>query len=317
MKIKRIYSSLLSSLLVFSFCGVVNAQETPINDSIVNFRDAERVVVIENSQGSIIDVVHNGMVYRSEIVNPNSKPGKLSFSEFMARLTSLDEDNPVVGGLKRKKSERDNKDHGISDYIIIQGFGLGFDWARNSTDSRLNVASGKSFELDWLYALGYQKSFGDGSQMLTMGVGFNWRNYQMSDGWCFTTYQGVLNIADGLSDRHVRSSNFHLFSMQAPILWNQALPIPLWDTRLELTGGPILTYTPSASVKTVSYGMEDDKRVDKFAVQNIRKFSVDLFGAVKVVSLGSFYVRYSPQGIMRSEAPLNFNPLTVGFMFGW
>ncbi len=269
---------------------------------------------------TIIDVNSNDVTEQDK-----KSGGEHSFVEILEGTIKITSNGISIGDIGRRNKQGEQESSGCSgdgsmkkkcnqnDGMIIGGLGFGLDYAVNRKGGMPELTPGKSFSIDWLYAVGYKQKFG--SSAMSVGVGFRWNNYWLAENQKFEAKDGALSVTDVPEQDRLKKSNIHTFAVQFPLLWAQTLPVKLWDTKLEVTFGPIATLTSSATVKNDVMANGAVQTLTKNALNQYRPFSIDLFGALKFFDLGSFYVRYSPQSFMKSTSSINFNTLTTGFMF--
>lgn len=324
MKMKYILASVAFTL---STAGAV-AQEVK-TDTLSTFLNPDKITIIETEKGSVIEVAQRDTVWRGVIDNKNEKPGNLSFRDYLAQRSNVDSNSKLVDLMiwgidfsskhddksksdTNKKSKNGQKKN-IPYYLSspeVGGIGVGVNFANGANG--FNIAPGKSYEVNWLYAVGYRLSFG--SSAVTAGFGFTWRNYRLTDGTQFTADNGVLGLTQFSGDKAVRYSNLFTFNFQFPILFSQSFPSCAGRTRCEFVAGPILTVAAKANVTTRFFNEIGASEVWTGDITNQRRVGCDLFGAFGVPGLGKFYVRYSPFSTMRSGAPINFHSLSAGYI---
>lgn len=319
---------ILAMLTVAAAAAGASAQSEK-RDTLSTFVNPDKVTIVETEKGSVIEVAQRDTVWRGVIDNKNEKPERMSFREYLAQSSEFFNNKTILDitvwavGMQQDDKEKDAKRSAqkakrpkryYPTEFAMGGIGIGCDFVNGARG--VNVAPGKSYEINWLTAAGYQIELGRKDGLLT-GLGFSWRNYRLTDGRIFTTENGILDVGAAPDGKTMCYSNFTTFSMQVPMLWQHTIPVKRNSGfGFELSAGPILTFTPTAWVKSVLFDADGGREVWRGDITNQRRVAVDLFGAVGLPAIGSFYVRYTPMKVMATNAPFNFNTLTVGYMLG-
>lgn len=294
---------LLKYILLFvtvSFILPVEAYELE-KDTMMKIESPVRVVITENSAGLEIDAENktDGTLTSLTLEYPDN-------SSVTSRQTTFkDKIKGILDG-NSSKCRGCSKFDFVIDGICIglvnaagQGQRQGFQWA-------------KSFEISWLECLGAAYSFGYSS--LSIGLGFNWRNYKVTTDnlYLVPSYEkGIVwdRAADGIK---VKGSRLKVFSLQIPLLFRLHIP----KTSLYFKCGPILDFNTYASIKTKFENLEGIG--EEFFTKGIkvRPFTVDFFGSISLCRAVGVYVRYSPMKVMDALGSINFRPLSLGVCFG-
>lgn len=273
------------------------AQEAP--DTLLKTDKPSRIVITESSTGSVISV--NGIgendTFRTTVNTDYPENASVTSTQSVKYGCPIE-----LPGIKNKKKGWtcyvDGITIGLNDPTGI-GSNAGFQWS-------------KSLEIGWLDCLAVGYSWGNTA--LSLGLGFDWRNYKIttSDRYLTTTPSKGIEWAEaGLLPEGsiLKNSRLKVFSLQLPLLFRAKIP----NSCLRLKLGPMFNFNTHASILTRytdSYGNDNELFTKDL---NQRKFTVDFFGSVSINSIVGLYVRYSPIKVMSGTDGINFRPLTIGF----
>lgn len=302
MKTAIIKTLLLSATITAGATSTfANASEP---DTTLTVENVQKVIITEDSKKSTITLVYADSIWSHTVETPANRQ---SNSRTIGNLLSLSAGKP--------------DDFWKDNDLIITGPGIGFCVATGQP-AGMKVEPGKSIEVNWLYALGYERRVGNGS--LSTGIGFAWRNYRMTQGQTFVPENGTVDIGSYPETVTPRYSRLKTFSIQVPILWRQwFLKKKFFGTYPSITFGPVLNFNTYGSLK--NGWVDENGAKQELFYKNIgqKKFTVDLFMSLRFFELGSFYVRYSPFDVL--EKPYGqtaamtpkFKSLSAGFLFCW
>lgn len=299
----RFYKHIFFMILLALFPALCFAQDPDgspvVPDTLISRDTPSRVAITENPHGMTVSVsgTDGDETYDESVTVPF--PGESSVRSRQSTTTSLS--LPALG----KVCGRDSRWN-----VIVDGLCLGLTRACGMGDDG-GLQWSKSFEISWMSCIGV--SFACGATDLSLGLGFDWRNYKITTSGkvLAANPDKGLEWADGPEGVNVRFSRLKTFSLQLPLLWK--LPVP--KTSLSFKAGPVLCFNTYGSLKTV-FDDADGNRGELFTKDiSPRRFTVDFFGCISLYETIGVYVRYSPMKVM--DAPgLNFRPLTVGIGIG-
>ena len=193
--------------------------------------------------------------------------------------------------------------------VITGGLGIGLVNAAGQSPA-LGLQWAKSFEISWLNALAVRYSAR--WQSLSLGLGFDWRNYKIttSDHRLCPNGEGGIGIAPYPDGTHNGASRIKVFSLGLPLLYTQKIP----RTTLSVTIGGILNFNTHASLKTW-YTNPDGNHTEEYSEGfHHRRVTADLFGSLNFFKGNGIYVRYSPQSVLQGHNSPQFKPLSVGLI---
>lgn len=277
-------------------------------DTLLKVEDLSNLVITESPEGSVVTItsVRDSDV-KTTVAVPYSSDASVSSrqSTFRRNFKKI-----LLGDCGY---ESDNKNDNGPDFVI-DGVCIGLTKAvANPSPDFLQWS--KSFEISWLNCFGV--AFGIGKTRVSIGLGFDWRNYKTTYAkYCIVPAPGngidvgrLIEDEDGV---RIKNSRLKVFSLQVPVLFRARIP----STSLYFKAGPIMNFNTYASLKTV-YEDYEGNQYEMFTKElNPNRFTVDFFGSLSLCRAVGVYVRYSPMKVMKSSSPLNFKPLTIGVCFG-
>lgn len=197
--------------------------------------------------------------------------------------------------------------------VFIGGLGLGMVSAPGAPKN-MQLEMGKSFEINWLYALGlrYRTSW---DAHLSLGMGFVWRNYRSTVA-LRRMMAGNMNVDFGLWEPGStgRHTAIKTFAMQFPLIYKQNTRVNILGSRLYCAAGAILGVSTYASVKSGWTDSDGQNVRECFHGVGQRKVTVDFMAMAGAGFIGA-YVRYSPMDVLAGDASPRFKSLTAGLMF--
>ncbi len=281
--------------------------QTPDVDTVLNMPSPSRIVITENSGGSVISVtgMQGNDTVRAEVRTDYPADASVSAKQSSALAGGRLEIPGFPGGGNNSGSGWKCYVDGV--YIGLgkalgQGHGDGLQWS-------------KSFEIGWLECIAAGYSWG--RTAVSLGLGFDWRNYKIttSDRYLAPTPSKGLEwvSADMLPEgSRLRNSRLKVFSLQLPLLFRASIP----GSCLRVKVGPVYNFNTYASVLTI-FDDNGGNRNELFTTGvRPRRFTADIFGSISISGALGVYVRYSPMKVMDAADGINFRPLTVGFTLG-
>lgn len=181
---------------------------------------------------------------------------------------------------------------------LSSSFSFGFISGVNQAEG-VSIDMGQSYEMHWDNVLNARAKVGRRG-MFTLGLGFDWRNYRMTNGNRFVEDEtGHITISD---DTPVEFSRIHTFSLSVPLKYYHQL-----GKHVYLGVGPELYFTPHASLKD-RYDSKN-KMLDTHIHHN--RFSLDV-GAELIVHGFGLYYKYNPFNVLDTNYGPKFSSMTVG-----
>lgn len=308
MKTIRIYRPAIISAFAVACCFGAQAESrrSADPDTLLKVDNPSRLVITENRDGSVITVTGKEDNESFQAVVKTDYPRNSSVSSNQSVLTSSRVELPGFEYGGRRGS------HGWKCYV--DGICIGL-----SNPTGLSAPKGlqwsKSLEIGWLSCLAVGYSWG--STALTLGLGFDWRNYKIttSDRYLTPTPdKGIDWAAAGTlpEGSHLKNSRLKVFSLQLPLLFRVRIP----RSCLRMKLGPVFNFNTHASLKTNYEDIAGNEAVLFTKAINPRRFTLDFLGSVSLSNIVGIYVRYSPMNVMDAADGINFKPLTVGVGIG-
>ena len=291
---KRLY------IIIMILMPLLNAAAMTENpDTLVDVVSPEQLVITETAQGMTVRVADK------ETVNTVM----VSYGPEATVRTSQKTSHSLLRLPFSKDCCKDNCDDRWT--LGVSGICIGL------TDANGQPAPGglqwaKSFEISWMSCINANYSFSRST--LSLGLGFDWRNYKATTNgaWLTATPEGGIAWGTAPEGAQVRYSRLKVFSLQVPLLYSWAIP----KTSLAWRMGPIACFNTYSSLKGI-YDDSEGNRCEYFTkALDRRPFTVDFFGCLSYRHYISLYIRYSPMKVMKTGSPINFSPLTIGFGFG-
>lgn len=286
---------IFSAALLCSSTGLT--AQTPA-DTLSKVTDATRLIITENPDGVKIKIL------RSENGDTLSELIQRSF------------DGPV---LLEQRNWHSSLGHEISNsnWDLCMG-GPGIGWISSAGQpSGMGAEMGKSLEISWLNMISLKYTMPCKTSGLSIGFGFDWRNYRITtSGSRFAaTDNGGIAIAPYPEGVTAHGSRLKVFSMGIPILWTQSLPFRTIDRRrFCMSAGVVLNYNSHGSLLTQWTDADGNKVKHKTNHIGQRRFSVDLIALAKIAWGLNLYVRYSPQTVLRGPDQPKFRPFSTGLI---
>ena len=219
--------------------------------------------------------------------------------------TNDDDDNPggwdfEVPGLKVKKT-------GSSTEVkasLSSSFSFGF-IGGVSQDKDVNIDMGQSYELEWGDVISGKARIGK-KDFVRIGLGFDWRNYRVTDFKYFAKDErGIISMQDYPDNVEPKFSRIHTFSLSVPLKYYHYL-----NKKIFFAVGPELYFTPYGSLKTRYYENGESKKMTSGNVHQTR-FSVGVGAEINIHHIGIYY-KYNPFRVLRSSYGPAFSSMTVG-----
>ncbi len=300
MKSVKLYIFAIAALYI---CGVwAQTNEETVSDTLLKVDKPSKLVITENSDGSIITVtgIKENDSFNATVKTEYPKNSSVSSNQSVK----------PAGSVQLPGMEKSGK--GWFGYVDGMTIGLS-NPAGLGPDKGLQWS--KSIEIGWLDCIAVGYSWG--KTALSLGIGFDWRNYKIttSDRYLTVTPAKGIEWADANTlpeGSKLKNSRLKVFSLQLPLLLRVKIP----NSSLRLKVGPIFNFNTHASLKTNYIDMSGGSNELFTEDLNQRRFTLDFFGNLSVSSWVGIFVRYSPMKVMDAADGLNFRPLTIGLTIG-
>lgn len=276
----------------------ISVSAAELSDTVFTHKGNSQVTIIESAEG--LTVKTEGL------------PGENTPRTFTI-------DYPRDGVVKSKQSIKNPlKFNGLGDgqnnVMLLNGLHFGF--CGLGGHDRPDIQMGKSFEIGIENLILYQRKLAN-CTALNIGMGINWRNYRITG----TQTRFILdngNITQGAYPEGCEGKYSHIkvFSLGFPITWYQTYPVSIFGkTDMATSLGVILNWNSHASLST-RYNTPDGIRAEYFNEHlGQRKFSVDLYAAVKIASHTGLYFKYSPQTLFKQGRGPACRTFSTGITF--
>lgn len=268
-----------------------------VQDTLLNTDTPAVLVITEHSEGTLVKVKDRGSEHIDSVFIPYSAGSNVTTTQ---KTSGSVFKLPVFGYDSRERE-------GL--IATISGLCIGLTNPIGQTGGR-GIQWSKSFEISWLNCIAFGYNFS--RSRLTLGLGFDWRNYKSTIGnhWLVTDGNGGIEWGAAPNGVHVRSTELHVFSLQMPLMYTWSIP----KTRMVIRAAPIVCFNTSSSVKGIFNDAAGNK-LEYYSKDFKRNpVTVDFFGALVYQGVG-IYVRYSPMKVLKNTSTINFNPFTIGFGF--
>lgn len=274
------------------------------NDTVTITRP-DSVSIVRNNENVSINVFGNGTNsdYRYSMdfdVNTNepviTKEKKSTFER------DLDFGIPVFGTNKEKKSN-------YMDFVVNPGILWGGTGATGGWGGDVNAFASINIWMPGLASINYHptKNFAIG-----LDYGIEWRNYRMTDNKCFTLSEDkVVGIADYPENAKHDFSRIKIFSNTLSLTVRYSFAKEAY-----LRVGPVFSFNEGLSVKTKWKDENGRKVKEKIDGPKANLFRLEWLADVQYGVFG-FFVRYSPNNVLRKGFGPEFSTTTVGVSIGW
>ena len=204
-------------------------------------------------------------------------------------------------GLKVSKSTTSSKATVKSS--ICTTFSFGF-IGGVSQDPGVGINMGQSFEIEWGDVISGKVRVGR-KDFLRLGMGFDWRNYRMTDRMFVKELDGKIISQEYPAGTEPKFSRIHTFSLSFPLKYYH-----YFNKKMYFAVGPELYVTPWASLKTRYYQNGDEQTV---TAGNIHENTISLgVGAeINIHHIGIYY-KYNPFNVLSSSFGPGFASMTTG-----
>jgi opacity protein-like surface antigen len=204
-------------------------------------------------------------------------------------------------GLKVSKSTTTSKTKVKSS--ISSTLSFGFITGINQDDG-VSINMGQSYEIEWGDVISGKIRVGR-KDFLRLGMGFDWRNYRMTDRMFVKDNDGKISSQDYPAGTEPKFSRIHTFSLSIPLKYYH-----YFNKNIYFAVGPELYFTPWGSLKTKYY---ENREIQKITARNIHENTVSIgVGAeVNIHHIGIYY-KYNPFDVLNSSFGPKFSSMTAG-----
>ena len=169
----------------------------------------------------------------------------------------------------------------------------------------VSIDMGQSYEMEWGDVISAKTRIGK-KDFLRIGMGFDWRNYRVTDFKRFAKDElGIITMQDYPEGVEPKFSRIHTFSLSFPLKYYH-----FFSKKTYFAIGPELYFTPYGSLKTRYYVNGESEKLTSGNVHQNR-FSVGVGAEINVHHIGIYY-KYNPFNVLRSSRGPSFSSMTVG-----
>lgn len=287
----------LTALIAASYNTPLYAINAEKADTLVSISRPSSVLITETPQGIMLDIKSEDDPKPSSILIADYNDNvTVSANQHTSRFQAFTSNGCAIG--VKAKSGWD---------VISGGFNIGLVNSTGQPDG-MNLQWAKSFELSWVNAFALRYSYR--SVSLSLGLGFDWRNYNMTT----HNHRMIPDATTGIAiapypeGSTPGNSRIKVFSLGFPLLYTQRIP----GTTLSFTAGGIFNLNTHASLKT-HYTDDSDNHIEEYSESiSRRRISFDLYGSLHLYKGVGIYIRYSPQSVLSGAAVPEFRPMSVG-----
>ena len=238
------------------------------------------------SMKKIIAVILLATLGVSTVVADDDKPGGWDFE---------------MPGLKVSKSTTSSKARVKGS--LSSTFSFGF-IGGVSQDPGVGINMGQSFEIEWGDVISGKVRVGS-KDFLRLGMGFDWRNYRMTDRMFVKELDGKITSQEYPAGTEPKFSRIHTFSLSFPLKYYH-----YFNKKMYFAVGPELYITPWASLKTKYYLNGEEQKI---TAGNIHENTVSLgIGAEINIHHFGIYYKYNPFNVLSSSFGPGFASMTTG-----
>ena len=257
---------LLLSAIMLSALSAYAVETTEPTDTVINIENPSSVVLSETPKGV-----------------------KLTVVEGEDSITTFSYNHPDPGNVNIRTSNQPTIN---SNANIAMG-----------QPAPMDITTGKSWEISWMYILGLRISRGGNS--FKIGLGLNWRNYKLTGPYQFVKTDGAISLGGYPEGASSTWSRLKVTTLSVPMIYSRRI----WKG-LNVQGGAIVNFTTHSSVRSKFCYEDREIQTSENGVYP-RPVTVDFYGAVTVCGFG-WYVRYSPMKVLRTSHGPQFSTLSTG-----
>lgn len=190
-------------------------------------------------------------------------------------------------------------------FSLSSSFSFGFITGINEAEN-VSIDMGQSYEIEWGDVISSKVRIGK-KDFLSIGMGFDWRNYRVTDFKMFSKGErGIITMQDYPEGTEPKFSRIHTFSLSFPLKYYH-----YFNKDIYFAAGPELYFTPYGSLKTRYYDENGEKQ--KITAGNVHQnhFSLGVGAEINIHHIGIYY-KYNPFNVLRSSYGPKFSSMTVG-----
>ena len=288
--------------LSFIICNLSFGSAAAQNDTLV-INNPRKVTII--SSDSLQRVIVNGKQGDDDFTYQNTI--RLVDANYESN-TSISRDHwELIPSVKVGKSDSQNED-GIHyphyNNAVTAHLGVGFTCPTH-VDSRVDFSTFKSWEIfatvmQWDHFLDRKDR-----NMISLGLGIDWRNYRMTDDMHFTKGpDGNVTVEKMPLEFEPKFSRIKVFSLTATLRYEHN-----FGDGFAIGFGPIFNYNAYASIKT-RYKLLGDKLQHTEKKIRQRPFTIDWMLNMRIAGF-PFYVKYSNDDVLK-DGGVKFRSLSFG-----
>ena len=148
-------------------------------------------------------------------------------------------------------------------------------------------------------------------QTYSVGLGLTLRNYGLRDGQMFQkAADGTVQLGSFPEHASYRSSYITIGSLSVPFFFTQRFGA---NSHYKLTLGPVVNFNIGGSLHN-NYEIGDNDYSITTRGIGYRPVTVDFMGILRVYGFG-FYLKYSPQSVLKTDRGPQFHALSFGLFF--
>ncbi|MBR2862193.1 MAG: hypothetical protein IKB97_01345 [Bacteroidaceae bacterium] len=279
---KRIY--FIVSLFMASVGAIAEK-----NDTLVDVRRADRVVLTQNKSSFCVDIYGQ----------PNNPDYHYRHTRMAANDASLDE--RALGWdftfpMKKKSNKRK-----VKRYLSIASLHFGFVSAIGAPKN-MDIDMGSSYEIGFI-PLKLNRRWE--KNIVSIGLGFNWANYRLSSNYRFVTSSGRTTIQAYPDGAVPDYSRIKVFSLNIPLEYSLRLKRS-WEVGL----AAIVNFNTYASTET-RYSLDNRTEKDFNKHLHHNRFTIDLQASLRWKAVGA-YVKYKPFQVFKKDFGPRFSGISTG-----
>lgn len=279
-------------------CQLSSISATEQNDTLV-ISHPHKVTIV--SSDSLQQIIINGKQADKDFVYQNTI--RLVDANYESK-TSISRDHwELIPSVKLGKSDAKENGGRPNNQITLHA-GVGFT-SPTHADERLDFSTFKSWEFfvnvaQWDHFIGARQQ-----NMISFGLGIDWKNYRMTDDMFFTKGpDGDVTVAKFPLDYEPKFSRIKVFSLTATLRYEYD-----FGDDFAIGFGPVFNFNTYASVKT-RYKFLGDKM--KHVEKNISQRPVTIDWMLNMRLAGfPFYVKYSNNNVLK-DGGVKFRSLSFG-----
>lgn len=294
-----------SLALSLTLAATLTASATTVNDTIIDVRNAHRVVLTEHDSLTCltIDGRGNDAAYHFDYTKATNRNSTALFTEKADRWNF---DGTLSLNTRKRKNGSSCK-HSRNAFTM-GGFAFGFVNAVDAPQG-VTVDMASSYEL-YVDLLGIHRYSRNDRHKFSIGLGLDWRNYRLKGQQRFVKEGNDIVLDAYPANAAIDFSRIKVFSLAVPIKYTWLL-----TKRWSLYGAAILNFNTYASVKT-RYELDGHKFKD--ITKNIHQtpVTVDFNVGLKYYNIG-VYAKYSPCDVLNDTYGPGFKSFSTGFTIGF